>query len=107
MMEPLLEIMKASPDDIGHIFEVDISLHYDVVLDRYLEYGIKMGYKVTKIHSAIRFTQAPFMKSYIEKNTMHRREALKNKEASKVAFFKMANNAVFGKNIENQGLYNH
>jgi hypothetical protein len=45
------------------------------------------------------------MKCYIEKNTMHRREALKNKEASKVAFFKMANNAVFGKNIENPEKY--
>jgi hypothetical protein len=76
-----------------------------VVLDKYLKFGIKLGYKVTKVHSYIKFKKAPIMKEYIEYNTNKRREADTLKEISKVQYYKNANNMVYGKNIENPEKY--
>jgi hypothetical protein len=47
------------------------------------------------------------MKPYIEFNTEQRRLATEKKELSKVAYFKNANNMVFGKNIENPEMYSN
>ncbi|MCS7318263.1 MAG: hypothetical protein NZZ41_08175, partial [Candidatus Dojkabacteria bacterium] len=77
------------------------------VLDRYLEFGIKLGYKVTWIHHIIRIRQYDIMREYIEFNTEQRKIATEKKEMSKVAYFKNANNMVFGKNIENPEKYSN
>jgi hypothetical protein len=45
------------------------------------------------------------MRKYIEFNTEQRKIASEKKETSKVAYFKNANNMVFGKNIENPEKY--
>ena len=68
-------------------------LHYKN-LKQYLEEGLILK----KVHRGLKFYQSPWMEPYIRKNTDLRKEA---KNASEEDFFKLMNNSVFGKTIEN------
>ena len=68
-------------------------IHYET-LRTYVKYGIK----ITKIHRGIVFHDSPWMKEYIVKNTELR---TKSKSKFESDFFKLMNNSVFGKTIEN------
>jgi hypothetical protein len=65
----------------------------------YLQLGIKLGYKVTKIYGGRNLvqTQRPFLKEYIELNTRLRNEAKKNKDSLGDLVYKTMNNALYGK----------
>ena len=63
-------------------------------MKQYLEEGMILK----KVHRGIKFKQSPWMEPYIRKNTDLRKDA---KNAFEKDFFKLMNNSVFGKTIEN------
>jgi hypothetical protein len=73
-----------------------------IVHHKNLKLYIKHGLKLTKIHHAIRFTEVAWMKEYIDFNTNMRKMATSKFEKD---FFKLMNNAVFGKTMENVRKY--
>ena len=68
-------------------------LHY-----KNLKQYLKEGMILKKVHRGIKFYQKPWMEPYIRKNTDLRKDA---KNAFEKDFFKLMNNSVFGKTIEN------
>ena len=72
-----------------------------VVHYRALQLYINLGMKVTKIHNALKFRQSPWMKPYIEENIRKRKIAKASGDEFGVMYYKLKNNAVFGKQMEN------
>ncbi|XP_073237698.1 uncharacterized protein [Porites lutea] len=69
-----------------------------VVYYKNLRQYLEMGMKITNVHRGISFYQSPWMSPYIQKNTELRKSASNDFEKD---FFKLMNNSVFGKTIEN------
>ena len=69
-----------------------------VVHHKTLELYISLGLKITKIHKGVTFNERPWLAEYIEMNTALRTKATSSFEKD---FFKLANNSVFGKTMEN------
>ena len=69
-----------------------------VVHYRNLRQYLEMGMRITAVHRGISFQQSPWMELYIRKNTELRKKSSNNFEKD---FFKLMNNSVFGKTIEN------
>lgn len=64
----------------------------------HLKTCLKHGLKLRNIHRVIKFKQSPFLKQYIDLNTKLRQEA---KSTFEQDFFKLLNNSIFGKTLEN------
>ena len=125
------KLLKKKDTKIGYIFEVDLEYpsslweehnDYPLALDRIkldkveklvssflpkenyvvhyksLKQYIEMGLILKKVHRGIQFYQSTWMEPYIRKNTELRKKA---QNAFEKHFFKLMNNSVFGKTIEN------
>ena len=69
-----------------------------VVHYRNLRQYLELGMRITAVHRGISFYQSSWMEPYIRKNTELRKTAANSFEKD---FFKLMNNSVFGKTIEN------
>jgi len=79
------------------ILSVRDKKHY-VVHIRNLKYYLEMGLKLTEIHRTIKFKQSEWLKPWIDFNTDKRKQATNEFYKD---LFKLMNNAVFGKTMEN------
>ena len=130
-VKKVIEILNQRNSNRGYIFEVDLEypenrwelqndyphapekfkidkteklignfypkLHY-VLHYKNLKQYLNLGMKLTVVHRGMSFYQSPWMKPYISKKTELRKSAANSFEKD---FFKLMNNSVFGKTIEN------
>ena len=69
-----------------------------VLHEKLLKLYIKLGLKVTEVYRVAEGSEKPWLKKYIDLNTKNRKNA---KNTFEKDFFKLMNNSVYGKTLEN------
>ena len=78
---------------LHHFDKENYIVHFAV-----LKYYLELGAQLKKVHSGIKYTQKPWLKSYIEENSYKRQNSKTDFEK---AYYKLRNNAIYGKSMEN------
>lgn len=68
-------------------------IHY-----RNLRQYLQLGWRMTKVHRVLAFRQVPWMRSFMQENVAKRKAAKSDDEKER---YKLMNNSVFGKTMEN------
>ena len=89
---------KVKVDNIDKLICSFLPKKHYVLQYKNLKQYLKEGMILKKVHRGIKFYQSPWMEPYIRKNTDLRKLATSSFEKD---FFKLMNNSVFGKTIEN------
>ena len=84
-------------DDLSFFANLPDTTEYAIHI-RNLKQALNYGLILKKVHSMIKFNQKAWLKPYIDINNQLRQKAKNNFEKE---FFKLMNNAIFGKTIEN------
>ena len=69
-----------------------------VIHHKTLKQCLSLGLRLTKVHRGVKFVEEPWLKKYIQLNTDLRTKGTTDFEKD---FFKLMNNSVFGKTMEN------
>ena len=88
------DIKDSLPKLVPNLYNKEKYIVHYRNLKQYLEYGMVLK----KVHKILAFDQAPWLEPYIKFNTLQRSRARNDFEKD---FFKLMNNAVFGKTMEN------
>ena len=90
---PIGNVKKLVP----HLFDKEkYVIHY-----KNLQLYLRLGLKLRKIHRGLEFNQSHCLNPYIELNTQKRIEAEANNDKDGKALYKVMNNAIHGKTMEN------
>ena len=89
--------IKYNEKDKKLILDLSTKKNYKIYYKN-LEYYMQLGIKVDKIHRILTFDEKTFLKEYIDLNTELRKKAKNDLEKD---LFKLMNNAIFGKSMEN------
>jgi len=104
-VEKMSEYQKRMMDDLGLDFSKSEKLVFtlenksnDIVHCKNLQFYISQGMRLKKVPRVIEFDQEPWMEPYIQMNTEFRKEGKSEFETN---FYRLMNNLVFGKTMEN------
>ena len=93
-MEPVHEVLEHVEKLVPNLYDKQNYIIYIRALDQALSHGLCPEH----IHRVIEFDQSAWMKPYIDFNTKLKTQATNDFEKD---FFKLMNNSVFGKTMEN------
>ncbi|KAL9980669.1 hypothetical protein ACROYT_G009282 [Oculina patagonica] len=93
----ITELKFDPPDTEKLVLTLEDKKNY-VVHYRNLQFYLKQGMKLKRVHKVLEFEQECWMEPYIRMNTEFRKKAKNDFEKN---FYKLMNNSVFGKTMEN------